>query len=130
MYYRSKDRVVYRVVSGPLAGRINYVQAYYHAVRENVFNITWLEETGTIVTQTLDLENKRIFTTAAFSKGHAENHDLCKGTKMTHLEQWRDLAKIGIQTDRKIVRASGVVDNVFNDRGDVLPEIEDDWPVL
>lgn len=49
---------------------------------------------------------------------------------MTHLDQWRELAKIGIQTDRHMVPSSGVIDEILEGPGENLPVIGDDWPVL
>lgn len=49
---------------------------------------------------------------------------------MTHLDSWRELAKIGIQTDRHCVPHEGVITKVLEGHGDDLPVIEDSWPVL
>ena len=49
---------------------------------------------------------------------------------MTHIDQWRELAKIGIQTDRHMVPSSGVIDEILEGPGDKLPVIGDDWEVL
>lgn len=59
-----------------------------------------------------------------------ENRAICQGKKMTHLDQWRELAKIGIQTDRHMVPSSGVIDEVLEGPGEYLPRIRDDWAVL
>ncbi|KAL6232490.1 hypothetical protein BDW75DRAFT_19248 [Aspergillus navahoensis] len=131
MWYRSPERVVYRVVSGPLAGRTNYVRAWYQEIYPGkMYKVSWMEETGTIVTQTIDIQEKKLWTFAAFTKGHHENRKICQGHKSTHLEQWRELAKIGIQTDRHMVPSSGVIDEILEGPGDNLPVIADDWPVL
>ncbi|KAF9890438.1 hypothetical protein FE257_005843 [Aspergillus nanangensis] len=71
VWYRSRNRIVYRVVTGPLAGRTNYVRGWYQEIAPGeIYKVSWMEETGTIVTQTLDLKRKMIWTFVAFSKGH------------------------------------------------------------
>ncbi|KAH7019618.1 Calycin-like protein [Ilyonectria destructans] len=131
LFYRSPERLVYRVVTGPLAGRTNYVRAWYQEIiPKRMYKISWMEETGTIVSQIIDLVEKKVWTWGAFSKGHHENRDICQGKKMTHLDQWRELAKIGIQTDRHVVCCSGIIDEILQGPGDKLPVIEDSWPTL
>ncbi|KAJ5022935.1 Calycin-like protein [Bipolaris maydis] len=131
IWYRSDDRVVYRVRTGPLEGRVNYVRAWYQEIiLERLYKVSWLEETGTVVSQTIDLEEKKIWTFAAFSKGHHENREMLRHPKMTHLDSWRELAKIGIQTDRHCVPHEGVITQVLEGPGSDLPVIEDSWPVL
>jgi hypothetical protein len=105
-----------------------------------------IPETGTVVSQTIDLQEKKVWTFAAFSKGHhvrqcsrvlvpaltgwQENRPLLKHPKMTHLNEWRELAKIGIQTDRHCVPHEGVIDEILKGPGEALPIIEDDWETL
>jgi hypothetical protein len=39
-----KDRMVYRAVSGPLAGRTNYVKAWYQEIYpKKMYKVSWME---------------------------------------------------------------------------------------
>ncbi|KPI40886.1 putative sterigmatocystin biosynthesis monooxygenase stcW [Cyphellophora attinorum] len=99
MWYRSPERVVYRMITGKLAGRVNYVRAWYQEiVPKRIYKISWLEgrrncvpipteevftpvrvtETGTVVSQTIDLETKKVWSFAAFSKGHHKVRGYCE----------------------------------------------------
>jgi phenolic acid decarboxylase len=53
-----------------MAGRANFQHCYVQEVREDeIYQISWLEETGTIVSIIVDLAKKHITTFMAFSKG-------------------------------------------------------------
>lgn len=88
-----------------------------------------MEETGTIVSMVLDIENKRISTYMAFSKGHWEHEELAPGDKREMFERWRELSKIGITTNRYLITEQANIDNIFEGRGD-LPDISLDLPTL
>ena len=80
----SKDRVVYAIHGGPMAGRVNYQQATYQCIRPGeLWQINWLEETGTIVSVVYDMKEKRITSLIAFSQGHWEN---AKEVRMKELQ--------------------------------------------
>lgn len=67
----SNDRVVYAIHGGPMAGRINYQRATYQCIRPGeLWQINWLEETGTIVSAVYDIPSKKVTTMIAFSEGH------------------------------------------------------------
>ena len=59
----------------------SFQTAYYQRIRPNLWQISWVEETGTSVTITLDIEQKRITTFMAFSKGHWEQPEDAHGDK-------------------------------------------------
>lgn len=103
---------------------------YYQRIRPNLWQISWIEETGTQVTICLDIDEKRITTFMAFSKGHWENPESAHGWKRDKLDQWRDLSKIGNQTtDKHVLPEQAVIDKIFDGPGE-LPEIDLDWPTL
>ena len=57
-----------------MAGRVNYQRATYQCIRPGeLWQINWLEETGTIVSVVYDIPKKRITSLIAFSQGHWEN---------------------------------------------------------
>lgn len=74
MWFISKDRCVYAIHGGPMAGRINYQTCTFQCVRPGeIWQCNWLEETGTICSLVYDVKNKTITTLLGFSKGHWEH---------------------------------------------------------
>ena len=99
----SDDRVVYAIHGGPMAGRINYQRATYQCIRPGeLWQINWLEETGTVVSAVYDIPNKKITTLISFSEGHWKQADVAHGDKRhkDDLEKWRKLADVGNQASR------------------------------
>lgn len=107
-------------------------------------------ETGTIVSLVYDMPNKKITTLLAFSKGessswisypflldtnilkgHWENPHEAHGDKRNAADfaRWRQLAKIGIQTDRYMLAEQADIVEVFRGKGE-LQAIEEGWPTL
>jgi hypothetical protein len=106
-------------------------------------------ETGTICSLVYDIPNKRISTLLAFSKGiiislvpflipllmiiffsgHWEQPTAAHGNKRNaaDFERWRELAKIGIQTDRYLLSEQANILEVFRGKGN-LEAIGEDWP--
>ncbi|GAA5850749.1 hypothetical protein JCM3766R1_000193 [Sporobolomyces carnicolor] len=123
-------RIVYAIHGGPMNGRNNYQTAYYQRIREKLWLVSWVEETGTTVTICLDQPNKKINTFMAFSKGHWTEPERAHGWKNDKLEQWRELSRIGNQTtDRHILPESATIDKIYTGRNE-LPEIDMAWPTL
>jgi len=129
-WVKNHERIVYAIHGGPMAGRSNYQTAYYQRIRQDLWQVSWVEETGTTVTICLDLPQKRITTFMAFSYGHWEFPDKAHGYKREQLEQWRALSKLGNQTtDRHVLPEQATLDKVYEGRGR-LRDIEMDWPTL
>jgi hypothetical protein len=64
------------------------------------------------------------------SKGHWTEPERAHGYKRTHLDQWRELSKIGNQTtDRHVLPEQATIDKIYKGRGE-LEEIEMSWPTL
>ncbi|KAJ8119036.1 hypothetical protein OPT61_g102 [Boeremia exigua] len=125
----SDDRVVYAIHGGPMAGRINYQRATYQCIRPGeLWQINWLEETGTIVSAVYDIPNKKISTLIAFSEGHWKNAEAAHGDKRhkENLERWRKLADVGNQTSRFMLSEQADILEVFRGKGDLVPISEDD----
>ncbi|KAH7399344.1 Calycin-like protein [Pyrenochaeta sp. MPI-SDFR-AT-0127] len=102
----SNDRVVYAIHGGPMAGRINYQRATYQCIRPGeLWQINWLEETGTIVSAVYDIPSKK---------------------KKQDLERWRKLAEVGNQTSRFMLSEQADVVEVFKGKGNLVPIEEDD----
>lgn len=116
-WFYNEDRVIYAIHGGPMAGRQNYQTARYQCIRPGeLWQCNWLEETGTIISMVFDLRENRITTMASFSKGHWENSEAAHGDKRNQEDflRWRELAKIGDQTDRVWLCEQGeIVDNFF-----------------
>ncbi|KZZ95211.1 Calycin-like protein [Ascosphaera apis ARSEF 7405] len=103
LWIQNEDRINYAIHGGPMAGRKNYQAVTYTCIRPGeLWQLNWLEETGTIVSLVYDIPRKKITTLIAFSKGHWEHNVDAHGDKRNpeDLKRWRGLAKIGIQTDR------------------------------
>ena len=86
-----------------MAGRINYQRATYQCIRpRELWQINWLEETGTVVSAVYDITNKRITTLISFSEGHWKQPKVAHGDKRhkENLEKWRKLADVGNQASR------------------------------
>ncbi|KAI5480201.1 phenolic acid decarboxylase [Pseudohyphozyma bogoriensis] len=124
------ERVVYSIHGGPMAGRTNFQTAYYQRIREKLWQMSWVEETGTIVSLVMDLNELRITTFICFSKGHWDFPEKAHGWKQDDLTQWRELSKIGNSTtERHVIPEQAKVDKMYKGRGD-LPEIDMNWPTL
>lgn len=150
MQVKCRTRIVYAIHGGPMAGRKNYQRAYYQQVRPNLWLCSWVEETGTTVTITLDIEHKRsgsrclhllcavetdvywsrITTFMAFSKGHWMEPEQAHGYKKDQLEQWRGLSEIGNQArDRYILPEQATINEIYEGKGD-LEDIDMSWPTV
>lgn len=132
MWFYNEDRIVYAIHGGPMAGRKNYQAVTYQCIRPGeLWQCNWLEETGTIVSLVYDIPRRRITTMLGFSKGHWEHAEAAHGDKRNpeDLARWRELAKIGIQTDRPMLSEQADILEDYRGAGDLEP-IEMEWPTL
>lgn len=128
MWFFSSTRVVYKIHGGPMAGRTNYQTCSMQCIRPGeLWQVNWLEETGTICSLVYDIPNKKITTLIAFSKGHWEHAEEAHGDKRKQedFDRWRGLAKIGTQTDRFMLSEQADISEVFKGKGDLEPIKED-----
>ncbi|GMG01835.1 unnamed protein product [Aspergillus oryzae] len=128
----NEDRVVYAIHGGPMAGRKNFQAATYQCIRPGeLWQINWLEETGTICSMCWDITNKHLSTLLAFSKGHWTENVAAHGDKRNpdDFARWRDLAKIGTQADRILLSEQAEIVEDFHGAGDLEP-IDPSWPTL
>ncbi|KAE8215143.1 hypothetical protein CF327_g1566 [Tilletia walkeri] len=132
-WYKSANRIVYKIHSGPMGGRSNYQECSMRAIREDIFMISWIEETGTVVTTVVDLTQKRIHSYINFSKNHWQQPNIAHGHYLK--DAWRELAKVDsskgetLTTDRKIVSESADIVEIFDGPGD-LEDIDPNAPTL
>ncbi|KPM46152.1 hypothetical protein AK830_g257 [Neonectria ditissima] len=120
----SENRAIYAIHGGPMAGRSNYQTATYQCIRPGeLWQINWLEETGTIVSIAYDIPQGKVTTLIGFSKGHWQNPTAAHGDKRnaTDFQRWRDLAKIGTQVERFMISEQGTVVDKFRGKGDLVP---------
>lgn len=132
MWFHSADRIVYAIWGGPMAGRKNYQKADYQCIRPGeLWQVNWLEETGTTCSLVYDIKLNRITTMLNFSKGHWEQAEQAHGDKRNpaDFQRWRDLAKIGIQTDRHILNDQANIVESFRGAGQ-LEDIDTNAPTL
>lgn len=112
-----------------MAGRVNYQRATYQCIRPGeLWQINWLEETGTIVSAVYDITNKKVTTMIAFSEGHWKRSKEALGDKRNKddAERWRKLAEVGTQTSRFMLSEQGRVIEVYKGKGDLIPIEEGD----
>ncbi|KAL3476852.1 Calycin-like protein [Aspergillus californicus] len=132
MWFFNADRIVYAIHGGPMAGRKNYQAATYQCIRSGeLWQVNWLEETGTICSLVYDIAEGKITTLLGFSKGHWECNEVAKGDKRDKgdLERWRALARIGDQRDRVLLsEQADIVEDFWG--GGELEGIEMDWPTM
>ena len=71
----------------------------------------------------MDIPKKKITTLLGFSQGHWENSADAHGDKRNpeDLKRWRDLAKIGSQTDRFMLNEQADILEFFKGRGELEP---------
>ncbi|KAL4884186.1 Calycin-like protein [Aspergillus karnatakaensis] len=106
MYFHSPRRIIYAIHGGPMAGRKNFQAATYQRIRAHeLWQVDWLEETGTICSLVYDIPNGKVTTLLGFSKGHWECNEAVKGDERNKedLERWRGLASIGNQRERVLL---------------------------
>nr|APP94191.1 phenolic acid decarboxylase [Brettanomyces bruxellensis]APP94192.1 phenolic acid decarboxylase [Brettanomyces bruxellensis] len=124
IWFFSENKIVYAIHGGPMAGRINYQTVAYQCVRPGeIWQINWLEETGTVVSIVYDIVNKTVNGLLCFSKGHWENSEAAHGDKRNpdDFARWRNLAKQGIQTDRFVLVERAHILKSFKGQGDLEP---------
>ncbi|GAA5858764.1 hypothetical protein JCM8547_004977 [Rhodosporidiobolus lusitaniae] len=127
-WIHSHTRIVYAIHAGPLDGRVNYQSAYYLRVRPNVWQISWTEETGSVVTVCYDLEEKRVSSFIALSYGHFNEPEKAKGWKREKMDEWRELSKIDPSpSGRELLSQVAKVEEISEGRGK-LPDIDPEWP--
>ncbi|KAL3460760.1 Calycin-like protein [Aspergillus heterothallicus] len=132
MWFHSASRIVYAIHGGPMAGRKNFQAATYQCIRPGeLWQVNWLEETGTICSLVYDIPRRRITTLLGFSKGHWERNVEARGDKRNpgDLERWRGLAKIGDQRDRVMLSEQADIVEDFRGSGQ-LEGIEEDWETM
>ncbi|KAL4978290.1 Calycin-like protein [Aspergillus desertorum] len=120
MWFFNKDRIVYTIHGGPMAGRKNFQTATYQCIRP-----------GDLLA-CLRYPNKRISTLLGFSKGHWIHNNEARGDKRNaqDLARWRELAKVGAsQADRVLLSEQADIVEDFRGPGDLEP-IEMEWPTL
>ncbi|CAM1503504.1 Fc.00g010950.m01.CDS01 [Cosmosporella sp. VM-42] len=124
IWFVSEHRIVYEIHGGPMAGRKNYQTAAYQCIRPSeLWQINWLEETGTIVSIVYDISSQTISGMLGFSKGHWENASEAHGDKRSpeDFERWKSLADIGKQTDRFILTEQAHILQRYKGKGDLKP---------
>jgi phenolic acid decarboxylase len=132
MWFYSDSRIVYAIHGGPMAGRKNFQAATYQCIRPGeLWQVNWLEETGTICSLVYDIPRGKITTLLGFSKGHWERSEEAKGDKRkkADLERWRELAKVGDQRERVLLSEQGDIVEDFRGRGE-LQEIDVGWKTM
>ncbi|TKX18822.1 phenolic acid decarboxylase-like protein [Elsinoe australis] len=131
-WFFSNDRIVYAIHGGPMAGRKNYQTATYQCIRPGeLWQVNWLEETGTVCSMVYDIKQGKVTTLLCFSKGHWEHPEEAHGDKRNSidLERWRSLKKYGDQGDRVMLSEQGTVVEKFKGKGELKP-IDEHWATM
>jgi phenolic acid decarboxylase len=132
MWFISSDRIMYAIHSGPMAGRVNFQRATFQCIRPGeLWQINWLEETGSVISVVYDITKKTMTSLISFSEGHWKHSKKALGNKKNKedLERWRTLADIGNQASRFMLSEQAEIVEVFKGKGDLEPITRDD-PVL
>jgi phenolic acid decarboxylase len=133
IWFYNEDRIVYAIHGGPMAGRKNFQTATYQCIRPGeLWQVNWLEETGTICSAVYDIPRKQVTGLLGFSKGHWEHAEVAAhGDKRNPQDfaRWRELAKLGIQTERHMLSEQAHIVHDFRGPGD-LEGIDMSWPTL
>lgn len=132
MWFFTENRIIYAIHGGPMAGRTNYQTCQYQCIRPGeLWQVNWLEETGTICSFVYDITRKKITTLLGFSKGHWENPKEAHGDKHNpeDFKRWKELAKVGNQADRFMLAEQADIVDVFKGKGDLV-SIEPDAVTL
>ncbi|KAL2844764.1 Calycin-like protein [Aspergillus pseudoustus] len=132
MWFYSASRIVYAIHGGPMAGRKNFQAATYQCIRPGeLWQVNWLEETGTICSLVYDLPRGKITTLLGFSRGHWERSEEARGDKRNpgDLERWRGLARIGDQRERVLLSEQADIVEDFWGSGE-LEGIEEEWETM
>lgn len=91
-----------------------------------------VEETNTIVSVVLDMDEKRITTFMSFSHGHWARNDEAKGYKRDEgkLDKWRELSLDQPETwKRTQIPEQATIDKIYEGRGS-LEDIDMSWPTV
>jgi phenolic acid decarboxylase len=110
-------------------GRINYQRATYQCIRPGeLWQINWLEETGTVVSAVYDIKGRKMTTMIAFSEGHWKEPEAAHGDKRNSedLKRWRGLAERGNQASRFMLSEQATILEVFKGKGELKPISQDD----
>ncbi|KAI8936114.1 hypothetical protein NX059_007613, partial [Plenodomus lindquistii] len=94
-----------------------------------IWQCSWVEETGTFIVLTVDITNNKVTAAGLFSKGHWEQSDKAHGDKRIpeDLERFRELSKIGTARDGYHITSQADVVEFFTGAGELEP-IEHSWP--
>ncbi|KAL4897077.1 Calycin-like protein [Aspergillus ambiguus] len=124
LWFHSKDWIVYSICGDPISSRKSFYYATYQCLRPGeLWQCSWLEETGTICSIIYDIPQQCITTMIGLSKGHWEGIDATHGDKQNpeDLERWARLANIGNQAERKIISQQVIISYEFRGRGSLEP---------
>jgi MoaF-like len=79
-HYRTASELSWEVLSGPEKGSSGAEKIYAQEVAPNVFFVSWLEKSGTSVSQVLDLNKLQVVAFVTFDAGSGRQSMFDKGT--------------------------------------------------
>lgn len=107
-----------------MAGRKNYQTCQYKCIRlGELWQCSWLGETGTVCSLVYDILNRKISALISFSKGHWEHPQEAHGDKRTpeDFQRWKGLANLGHQAERFMLSEQADIKEVFKGAGNLVP---------
>lgn len=108
--YASPRRIEYVVHDGPFAGRSAYQTCCRMAeVAPRVFLVSWVEETGTVVSTVVNLERMRVTGAIAFPRYLADDPGVQRGRKDDRAGAVREAAAAGPDAPREFVFDTAVI---------------------
>jgi hypothetical protein len=129
-WFCSYDRVAYSIHGGPMHGRQKVQRAVYQCIRPGeLWQVDWLEETGTIVSLVYDIQRATVTTLYALSEGHRERPEGAHEDERDRRdsERRRGSAVAGKQTERMVLVERAEIVEKFKGRGqlaEIGPEAE------
>lgn len=74
------DSVSWEALSGPAQGRTGTERTYVHALSPTTYFVSWVEASGTTVSQVLDLDSRRVWAFVTYPTGATREAMMDRGT--------------------------------------------------
>jgi phenolic acid decarboxylase len=103
VYYENEHKISYNVLGGPAGGRCAYQEVNCAEVAPNVFNVAWYEETGTVVSQVINLNSMTLYGFIAFPHWVWSNPEKTHGRKEQKLQELLTLREVGPDAPRTVI---------------------------
>lgn len=107
--YAAPTRLEYVVHDGPFRGRTAYQTCSMEEVAPRVFMVSWLEETGTVVSTVVNLNTMRLTGSIAFPRYIFDDPSVQRGRKDDRMPFIREAKAKGPDGPREFIFESAVI---------------------